>query len=148
MSVSINVDPISFKKLDKRFKLLGKHYPEETYRAIVSILFDIKLIAQRKIKKDGHIVTGRLRNSIFVKTPKQKFAKRAGNRKIYTDNEGRGFSGDLNINLKETEGAVGTNVVYAQKIEDLDSYIEYGVKNVDVNKRLRRIPEAARRKMK
>jgi hypothetical protein len=148
MSVQISVDPVSFKKLDKRFKLLGKHYPEETFRAMVSLLFDMKLMAQRKIKKDGHIVTSRLRNSIFVKTPKQKFASRAGNKQIYSDNEGNSFGGDLNVRLRNFEGAVGTNVIYGQKIENLDSYLEYAAKNVDVNKRLRQIPENARKKIK
>jgi hypothetical protein len=158
MTVSIKVDPVSFKKLNKRFNLLGIHYPRETYRAVVSILFDMKLIAQRKLKSDGHIVTGRLRNSIFVKTPKQQFANRSGNRARYSfpggiDKNGRKVPGgqgnaDLNVNLRQFEGAVGTNVVYAQKIEDLDSYIEYASKNVDVNKRLRQIPENARKKIK
>lgn len=117
MSVQISIDPVSFKKLDKRFKLLGKHYPEETYRAIVKILFDMKLLAQRKLKKDDHIVTSRLRNSIFVKTPGQKFASRSGNQKRYSDNKGKGFNADLNIRLKEFEGAIGTNVQYAGDIE-------------------------------
>jgi hypothetical protein len=147
MGVEMKVDPVSFKRLNKRFKLMGKHYPEETFRAIVAILFDIKLIAQRKIKSDGHIVTSRLRNSLFVKTLKQKFAKRSTNKKAYTF-QGGSSNRDLNVPLDSQEGAVGTNVVYAQKIEDLDSYLEYGVKTVDVNKRFQEIPKRANKKIR
>jgi hypothetical protein len=146
MAVEMTIDPVSFKKLNKRFKLMGKHYPEETYRAIVKILFDMKLIAQRKIKADKHIVTARLRNSLFVKTIKQKFANRATNKKGYTFTGGSGDR-DLNVKLRNDEGAFGTNVIYGQKIEDLDSFIEYAVQTVDVNKRLREVPEAANKKI-
>ena len=148
MSATIQVDPISAKRLNKRFKKLSTAYPEETFRAIVKILFDIKLIAQKKIKADGHIVTSRLRNSLFVKTPNQKFAKRSTNKKTYNDNDGKSFDGDLNINLRGAEGAVGTNVVYARKIEKLDSYLGYAAKTVNVNKRLQEIPNAVQKKIK
>ncbi len=147
MGVTIKVDPISFKRLNKRFKLMGKAYPEETFRAIVAILFDMKLIAQRKIKADGHIVTSRLRNSLFVKTLKQKFAKRSTNKKPYTF-QGGAANRDLSVVLDNQSGAVGTNVVYAKKIEDLDSYLEYAAKTVDVNKRFREIPGRANKRIK
>jgi hypothetical protein len=126
---------------------MEKHYPEETYRAIVAILFDMKLIAQRKIKKDKHIITSRLRNSLFVKTPKQKHAKRATNKRVYSFAGGTGLR-FLGVNLKKHEGAFGTNVIYAKFIENMDSFIEYAAKTVDVNKRFRQIPERANKKIK
>jgi hypothetical protein len=146
MAVEMTIDPVSFKKLNKRFKLMSKHYPEETYRAIVKILFDMKLIAQRKIKADRHIVTARLRNSLFVKTVKQKFANRATNKKGYTFTGGSGDR-DLNVNLRKFDGAFGTNVGYAGKIEELDSFIEYAAATVDVNKRLKEVEMAANKKI-
>lgn len=148
MSVQINIDPISYKGLTKRFKLLEKHYPEETFRAIVAILFDIKRLAQEKITADKHILTARLINSIFVKTPKQKYAKTVSNKLTYSDNENNTFSSDLKVPLNEGEGAVGTNVEYALKIENLDSYLEHGVKTVDTNKWFQKIPQWANRKVK
>lgn len=117
MAVEMKIDPISLNKLNKRFKLLSKAYPEETFRAIVSILFDIKLLAQKNIKENGSIVTSRLRNSIFVKTPKQKFAKRVGNKKTYNDKNGKSYNSELSVKLRGFEGAVGTNVEYAIGIE-------------------------------
>ena len=147
MSVEIKLDPISHKKLNKRFRLMDKHYPAETFRAIVAILFDMKLIAQRKIKADGHIVTSRLRNSIFVKTVKQQFANRSTNKRGYSFQGGTG-NRDLSVNLKNQQGAVGTNVIYGNKIEKLDSYLEHAAKTVDVNKRFREIPKRANKKIK
>lgn len=118
MSVQIEIDPISHQKLNKRFKLLGEHYPKETFKAIVAILFDIKKLAQDKIKSNGTIKTARLRNSIFVKTPKQIYAKSSSNAKGYTDNNGKSYSRGLDVNLTKFEGAVGTNVEYAGAIEN------------------------------
>jgi hypothetical protein len=126
---------------------MEKHYPEETFKAIVAILFDIKLIAQRKIKSDGHIVTSRLRNSLFVKTIKQKFANRATNKRGYSF-QGGSSDRDLSVNLKNQQGAVGTNVIYGNKIEKLDSYLEHAARTVDVNKRFREIPGRANKKIK
>ena len=147
MSVRIEIDIESFKNLDSRFEYIKKYFHNEVFRIIISILFDIKLIAQRKIKKDQHIVTSRLRNSIFVKSKNQKQATRAGNKKIYSDNKGSSFNADLNVSLLEFEGAVGTNVEYAQKIEDLDSYLEYALKNVDANKRIRESVARVKKKL-
>ena len=154
----MKVDPISFKRLNKRFKLMGKAYPEETFRAIVKILFDIKLIAQKKIKADKHIVSSRLRNSIYVKTLKQKFAKKSTNSKVYSypggiDKQGRKVPGgsasrDLSVPLDGQSGAVGTNVLYGNKIEQLDSFLEHAVKTVDVNKRFQEIPGRANKRIK
>lgn len=147
MSVEIKLDRISHKTLNKRFKLMDKHYPAETFRAIVAILFDMKLIAQRKIKADGHIVTSRLRNSIFVKTPKQEFANKATNKRGYSFQGGTG-NRDLRVSLNKQQGAVGTNVVYGDKIEKLDSYLKHAAKTVNIKKRLQEIPKRANKKIK
>ena len=147
MSVQIEIDRRSLSKLDDRMEFVSKYYPKEVYRMLVSILFDIKLLAQKKIKKDKHIVTGRLRNSIYVKTKNQQFAKRASNRKIYSDNIGNAFDADLNVYLRDFEGAVGTNVEYAKYIEDMDSFLEFALKNVDREKRVRQTIERVKRKL-
>lgn len=145
MSVQISIDPISHKKLNKRFKTLSKAYPNEMYQAIVAILFDMKLIAQKKIKADGHIVTSRLRNSLFVQTPKQKYANRVTNKISYTFQGGSGIR-KMRIRLREGEAAFGTNVEYAKYIEKLDSFIEYASKKVNVNKRFQQAVKRAEKK--
>lgn len=148
MSVQIKLDPFTHKKLKHRFKVLGRIYPDETFRAIIKILFDMKRLAQQKIKRDGHIVTARLRNSLFVQTLSNKLSNRANNKPIYSDKDGNVFKSKINVRLKQLQGAFGTNVIYAGKIEKLDSFIEWAIKNVDVNKRLREITDNARKKIK
>ena len=148
MSVKIEMDKASLNKLNKRLKLMGKHFPEETFRGLAAVMLEIKRLAQVKIKKDDHIVTSRLRNSIFVKTKGQKFVKTAGNQKRYSDNKGKSFNADLNVPLKKFEGAVGTNVIYAQKIEDLDSFLQHGVNNVNIDKEIKKVERQALNKIK
>jgi len=112
----MRVDPISERKLKKNIKELKK-YPDEVFRSIVSILFDIKKLAQNRIKSNGNIVTARLRNSLFVKTPKQIHAKRSTNALSYSFKGGSG-NRMLDVSLRAFEGAVGTNVEYASSIEN------------------------------
>jgi hypothetical protein len=147
MGVVMKFDQRSEKELKKRFKILFNAYPTEIYKAMVSILFDMKLIAQKKIKKDKHIVTSRLRNSLFVKTPKQKYAKRSTNKRTYSFQGGTGLR-FLSVPLKKGEGAFGTNVVYAEKIEELDSFIKFASENVDVDKRYRQAADRAEKKLR
>ena len=145
MGVEFEVDRRSLDELNKKFRVLRYLYPEEFFKALVAILFDIKLIAQKKLKADKHIVTSRLRNSIYVKTPKQVFAKRSTNSLSYSFDGGSG-NRDLDVRLDGAEGAVGTNVVYAKKIEDLDSYLEYAVNSVNMEKRWKQAAERAEKK--
>lgn len=138
--IELEVDKASFDNLMKNMAKVAKEYPRETYRAIVKILFDIKLKAQRKIRADRHIVTNRLRASIFVKTPSQIFAKRAGNSRDFSDNTGKTWTRSLDeVTLKEYEGAVGTDVVYGPYIESLDSFMKYAYDNVDMNRRFKEV---------
>jgi len=108
--------------------------------ALIRTLFKIKALAQLRIREKGHIVTSRLRNSIYVKYPAQSKADRlatSDNNKNYswnaTKNQSAGSGNrDLKtVNLKIGEGAVGTNVDYAGKIERMDSYLYWGAKNIN-----------------
>ena len=122
--------------LNKQMDIIKAQYPEKAMDMVVKLLYDIKLLAQQKLKVDGHIVTSRLRNSIFVKS------KRQGDTSSYSDDEGRLFSRDLDVQLSDMEGAVGTDVDYAAKIEyQYDSYIYWGAKNVDVTRRAKELSQ-------
>jgi hypothetical protein len=134
MAVEMSIDPVSSKKLKKQFAAMEKHFPNELYKSLVAIGFDMKLIAQKKIKTDKHIITSRLRNSLFVQTPKQIHAKRATNKRVYSFQGGTGLR-FLDVQLKKFEVAIGTNVIYAEYIEKLDSFLEYASSNVKVRKR-------------
>jgi len=134
MPVELKLDKKSRKNLERNFRVIKKEYPKRTWEMVVKMLFDMKFLAQQKLKADEHIVTSRLRNSIMVKTP----TKGEGDDTKYSDNEGEIFDGDLkSVKLRDFEGAFGSNVIYAQAIEFLhDSYIYWAAKHVNVKKRV------------
>lgn len=101
--------------LDKQFAKLKTLAPSEVFKMIVTLLFDIKTLAQLKLKNDGHIVTSRLRNSFYIKA--EKYAKRNSNSETYNDSNGKSYSRDFNVDLRKNEAAIGTNVEYAPAIE-------------------------------
>lgn len=130
MSVSITLDQASKDHLDKQFRLLKEAGPRSVYSSLMKIAYKIKAEAQLRLKGRKHIVTSRLRNSLFVKTEKVS-------NESYSDNAGNSFVAELpSVTLDKYEVAIGTNVEYAQKIEDLDSYLGWAVQNVDVSRGL------------
>ena len=107
----------SYENLNKQMDNLKKVVPESAYKMVVKLLFDIKYLAQNKLRSDKHIITSRLRNSIYVQTPGQKYANRGDNAENYTDKKGKSYSRTLDVELTGMEGAVGSNVEYANAIE-------------------------------
>lgn len=114
--VTFELEAASKRNLDKQLGKLKKQAPKTVFKGLVQFLFDIKTLAQLKLKRDGHIITSRLRNSLFVKTLNQIYAKRGGNKDNYSA-EGKTYKSDLDVKLKEGEAAIGTNVEYAGAIE-------------------------------
>lgn len=113
MKGQIEIDRSSFDALNKNFDDIKKKIPLASYHALVAFLFNAKSLAQNRLKANKHIVTSRLRNSIYVKS----HAKRQDN-KQYSDRKGRTYSADLEtVALKDQEAAIGTNVEYAAAIE-------------------------------
>jgi len=100
------------QKLDRNFEVIKKEIPAATYEAMVVFLFGVKALAQNRLKDRKHIVTSRLRNSIYVHST----AKLQDN-KTYSDTKGGTFSATLDVPLKKHEAAIGTNVEYAVSIE-------------------------------
>lgn len=132
--VQIELDKASLNHLEKQFNALGTTIKEASPKAIFKVLMKIKTEAQLRLKGRNHIVTSRLRNSIFVKM--NKIANTPDNQKSYTDKDGKRFNAELStvkIN-SDNEGAVGTNVEYANKIEFMDSYLYWALRNVDIDK--------------
>lgn len=120
--VTMELTEQSKKNLDVQMGKLSKLAPKAAYDGMIKILFDIKALAQMKLKSDNHIKTSRLRNSIYVQTLKPILAKEGlKNNNPYSDDDGKTYNATLSVNLTEKEGAVGTNVEYA-------SAIEYGAK--------------------
>lgn len=133
-SVQIELDPASKANLERQFAALGTTIAEAGTKAIFKILIKIKTEAQLRLIGRGHIVTSRLANSMRVKMNGLDNSQS----KTYSDNSTppQTYNNELTtVNLKDNlEGAVGTNVEYATKIELLDSYLYWALKNVDVTK--------------
>jgi len=71
--------------------------------------------AKKKLKADGHIITGRLFSSIHAET-------KEGQSFNYKTKSGASFDGSLGQKIAADEAVIGTNVEYAP-------CIEYGTKN-------------------
>ena len=126
--VSIEIDQKSFDNLNKQMEILKEGTPRSLYSALTKIGYKIKSEAQIRLRGKNHIVTSRLRNSLFVKTKSKDSLS-------YQDSKGHSFVSDLrSIRVDENEIAIGTNVEYAEKIENLDSYIQWATMNVDISK--------------
>lgn len=113
--VTIELTQQSKKNIDLQMSKLKKLAPEAARKGMFKILFDIKALAQNKLKSDRHIVSSRLRNSIYVQATKPQNI--GDNKETYQDETGKSYSSRLDVDLTDNEGAVGTNVEYAGAIE-------------------------------
>lgn len=128
MSVSLQIDKGNLDHIYKQFIILRATAPRSVYSALVKIAYKIRVEAQLRLRGKNHIVTSRLRNSLSV--------FKSGNMSImYSDNNGKSFIAELNsVKVGINELAIGTNVEYAQKIENMDSFLGWAVRNVDIAK--------------
>lgn len=116
MSIQLEIDKESQKNLMKQFDALKVGGSASAYRAVVKVLFKIKSEAQLRLTGRGHIISSRLKNSIYVKTKTPTIAP--NNQLSYQDNTGKTYKSDLTtVKVGDLEGAVGTNVEYAHAIE-------------------------------
>jgi len=115
-NIQIGIDPRTLKHLSDQFDLVKKGAGESMYLALIKVAFKIKSEAQLRLTGRGHIITSRLKNSIFVKG--QKHINRPDNSLTYTDTKGKSYKSDLStVKLAANELAIGTNVEYAPAIE-------------------------------
>jgi len=126
--ISITLDQASLDRLNQQMDVLRDGGTKAVSWSIRKIGDKIKNEAQMRLRGQKHIVTSRLRNSLFVKTTtKPDFP--------FSDNKGNNFVSDLkSVSLDTGDIAIGTNVEYAEKIEIMDSYLEWAVRNVDVSR--------------
>jgi hypothetical protein len=83
---------------------------------IATAITEIETPAKESLTDKGHVDTGRLRSSIYVKY-------KGNESKNYVDHEGNSFTAKLNIPVKDLRVSCGTDVPYGMKIERLDSYL-------------------------
>ena len=121
----LEIDRASMANLKAQFKRLKIEGGKSVFDGLVKFGNKIATTAQLRLTGRGHIVTSRLKNSISIQTQTKQHG-------AYTDNEGHVFNGNLSEPIGKDELLVGTNVEYAPKIEKMDSYLYWAVKNVDV----------------
>lgn len=125
--VTFELTEQSKRNIDLQMGKLKQLAPETAKKGMFKLLFDIKALAQNKLKSDSHIVTSRLRNSLYVQAGDQQYQNGTDNSETYSDTAGKSYSRKLDVALTDNEGAVGTNVEYAGAIE-----FGYGAHTIEV----------------
>lgn len=113
MAQTVEINLSGERQLRRRLNEL----PEQVQEAILQEMIETALTdIETEAKRNCRVDTGRLRSSIHTEFK----GRRDYN---YTDDEGRGFSGELNIAIRDNEVVVGTNVEYSKKIEAQYPYL-------------------------
>jgi hypothetical protein len=135
MSVELSLDRASAARLNQQMDRVRRMGPNSVYSAMVAVSLQVVNFAKLRLKGRSHIVTSRLRNSIWVKTKRTP-------RFQYSDKYGKTFVGQLvSVPVSGFDLAIGTDVEYAQKIEDRDSFLNWALNNVDIEKQLTDLSE-------
>jgi len=107
MSNAIQIEVSGEEQLRRRLRDL----PEQIQESILTEMIETAITQiETEAKRNCRVDTGRLRSSIHTEYKARRIYD-------YTDDAGRGFSGDLNIDIQDNEVVVGTNVEYAKTIE-------------------------------
>lgn len=159
MNAQIEVEGL--KDLQGKLNELGRNVNNNTKDGILKLGYNIKVLAQTRIKDKEHIITSRLRNSIYVQAKDKAAAnqlpenqedyswpagiKKTGKR-ILRWKSGRSKRTMETVVLSNDEIAIGTNVEYAPKIERMDSFLYWAAKNIgiDIEKYFRGVEKAKR----
>lgn len=112
-----NIEITGVNELLKKFARFQNEIKVEVQQELVATaITEIETKAKETLTSDGHIDTGRLRSSVYVKY-------KGHESKRYSDDEGNGFVCNLNTPVKDLKVSCGTDVPYAKKIEQMDSYL-------------------------
>lgn len=129
MSVELSIDRSSLDHFNKQMDILKADGKRSLYSALIKVGMKIKTEAQLRLSGRKHVVTSRLKNSIYLKAKTDV----PNNSKQYSDLTGKSYDADLStVSVSDTEIAVGTNVEYAAKIENRDSYLYWALQNVNI----------------
>ncbi len=126
--MTMTIDKGAAGNINKQFDYLKSAGVNNAMKALYIVAEKIKNEAQMRLRGRLHIVTSRLRNSLFIKTPQMQALS-------YSDKNGKQFMSELiSVSLAPDELAIGTNVEYSEKIEALDSYLGWAVQSADVSR--------------
>lgn len=107
----------SIKNVLKDLQKLGDKVAKSTKDNLHKAGINIESEAKLDLRKNNHIVTGRLWSSVHFESSTVNKAF------TYSDNEGNSFDGALGVDPGEFEVYVGTNVEYADKIRRIDDFL-------------------------
>lgn len=113
---------ITVKVDTTKWKGKVRNYRAKVHRNLSNEIQATALEIDRGAKREVPVDTGRLRASIHP-----QFKSTTGFQ--YADGEGGLFDGLIQVNLGIFEAIVGTNVQYAQKIEDQTQFLETASKS-------------------
>lgn len=123
--VDIEVDKSSADLVKKGLRKFDGDIKQAIISAIHATGLRIESVAKLRLKgalgSAKHWVTGRLASSVHTEME--------GVNTFEADQSSQSDDGSLGVDIGEMEAAVGTNVEYAQDIEDLDSFLRYAGEN-------------------
>lgn len=120
MSVQLEIDKKSLDDLQKQIETWKKRMGGSAYAGLCQAALQLRNDAMLRLNERKHIVTSRLKNSIYIKVNQSDpkvvdFGKNGPN---YTDKDGKGYDGELRtVTVGSGELVIGTNVEYAGAIE-------------------------------
>lgn len=101
----------------RRFQNFSEEIKQEVGDELIATAkTELETKAKESLTEKGHVDTGRLRASVYVKSIQSLTHG-------YSDNEGNSFRCNIHANVNQLSIAFGTDVPYAKKIERLDSFI-------------------------
>jgi len=144
--ISIEFDKTTLDKYNQILDGIAKDFDTKTGSELHKFIVETCNNIATEIKKSPSmpVKTGRLRSSIHAKT-------KSSDNFSYTNDFGRTFNGSLNDPITEgLEGAVGTNVEYAAKMETLRGFFNNTVQanTANINKDLDKLAEKVMKKNK
>lgn len=111
----ISIEVKNAKEISKMFEQFGKEGGEALQRA----LFVTALEGSSEAKINCPVVTNRLRSSIHAENKKTSV-------NVYKDRNGLTFNGKLMAAFNEIDAAFGTNVSYAEPVNNRNEFMEAG----------------------
>lgn len=106
MDININISDRDVRRVMKKLDEYSAKTQLKIQKQVDKSAFNI----HRNAVSNCPVKTGRLRNSLHVKTQRNE-----GHR--YSDNEGKGYTDTLGVRVKKGQALVGTNVEYAPRVE-------------------------------
>lgn len=111
----ISIEVKNAKEISKMFADFGK----EGAKALQSALYVTALEGASEAQKNTPVITGRLRSSLHAENQKTKVT-------VYRDRNGLTYNGKLMVAFNEVDAAFGTNVSYAEFVNNKREFMEIG----------------------